>query len=90
MLKTSHVSARIYAEDKWKTEEIFRHLGITPTQAITMFYKQVQLKRGLPFPLDVPVEIPVDPPAALRRVRHRPPGKRHADVLKLYRELEDE
>lgn len=29
-------------------------LGLTPTEAITLFYKQVALYRGLPFPVRIP------------------------------------
>jgi DNA-damage-inducible protein J len=29
-------------------------LGMTPTEAITLFYKQVKLYRGLPFPVRIP------------------------------------
>jgi DNA-damage-inducible protein J len=29
-------------------------LGLTPTQAITLFYKQVNLHNGLPFPVNIP------------------------------------
>ena len=29
-------------------------LGMTPTEAITLFYKQVTLYRGLPFPVRIP------------------------------------
>ena len=49
MPKTSAVHARIEPELKNETEEVFRHLGLSVTQAITLFYKQVQLRRSLPF-----------------------------------------
>ncbi len=54
MSKTSVISARIDPKLKGKTEQIFRELGLTTTQAITLFYKQVNLKRGLPFGAKIP------------------------------------
>ena len=49
MGKSSTIRARIEPELKGKAENIFHQLGLTTTQAITLFYKQVELKRGLPF-----------------------------------------
>ena len=49
MNKTSTVRARIEPDLKNKAEQVFRDLGLTATQAITLFYKQVELRKGLPF-----------------------------------------
>ena len=57
MGKTSSVRARIEPELKGKAEHIFQQLGLTTTQAITLFYKQVELKKGLPFDVAIPNEI---------------------------------
>jgi len=56
MSKTAHISTRISASDKKRAEAIFKKLGITASQAISMFYKQVYLRRGIPFPLELPNE----------------------------------
>ncbi len=42
---------KIYIEPKLKedAENILSNLGISPSDAITMFYKEVILKNGLPF-----------------------------------------
>ncbi|PIX23383.1 MAG: type II toxin-antitoxin system antitoxin, RelB/DinJ family, partial [Deltaproteobacteria bacterium CG_4_8_14_3_um_filter_43_13] len=49
-MKTSAVHARIEPQTKEKAEEILRSLGLTPTEAIRIFYKQISLRGGLPFP----------------------------------------
>ena len=41
---------------KNKAEHIFRKLGLTTTQALTLFYKQVELRKGLPFDVAIPNE----------------------------------
>ncbi len=56
MSKTAHISTRINATDKKKAEAIFKKLGITASQAISLFYKQVSLRRGIPFPVELPNE----------------------------------
>ena len=56
MNKTSTVRARIEPDLKNKAEQVFRELGLTTTQAITLFYKQVELRKGLPFDVVIPNE----------------------------------
>jgi DNA-damage-inducible protein J len=54
MNKTSTVRARIEPDLKDRAEKVFRKLGLTSTQAITLFYKQVELRNGLPFDIVIP------------------------------------
>lgn len=54
MSKTSAISVRIDPDIKEKAESIFQELGLTASQAITLFYKQVELRRGLPFAVELP------------------------------------
>ncbi len=53
MQKTEQINIRIKPEIKAGAETVFHNLGITPTQAITMFYKQVSLQKGIPFEVKV-------------------------------------
>ena len=53
-MKTSTISARINPDLKQKAERVFRELGLTSSQAITLFYKQVELQQGLPFVVRIP------------------------------------
>jgi DNA-damage-inducible protein J len=57
MSKTSSVRARIEPDLKNRAERIFRDLGLSTTQAITLFFKQVELRNGLPFDVVVPNKI---------------------------------
>ena len=68
MPKTAVISARIDPKLKHEAEEVFRELGLTTTQAITLFYKQVELERGLPFAVRVPNDATVE---ALQESRTR-------------------
>jgi DNA-damage-inducible protein J len=54
MGKTAHISTRIDATDKKRAEAVFRKLGLTASQAIALFYKQVHLRKGIPFPVELP------------------------------------
>ena len=52
--KSDYLNARIEPELKAEAEQVFAHLGMTSSQAITMFYRQVTLRHGLPFDVCLP------------------------------------
>ncbi len=54
MAKTEMIRARVEPELKHDAEAVFKAVGLSPTQAITLFYKQVTLHRGLPFEVKIP------------------------------------
>lgn len=54
MSKEAMIRARIEPALKNEVEDIFQELGLSITDAITLFYKQVQLNRGLPFEVRLP------------------------------------
>jgi DNA-damage-inducible protein J len=56
MSKTAVISARIDPELKNNAETVFKELGLTTAQAITLFYRQVDLQHGLPFEVKLPNE----------------------------------
>jgi DNA-damage-inducible protein J len=55
-MKTAAVHSRIEPETKKTAEEILRKLGLSPTDAIRLFYTQIALRNGLPFPVSIPNE----------------------------------
>ncbi len=54
--KSATVRARLEPGLKEDAEMILEQLGISTTEAIRLFFKQVQLQRGLPFNLKLPNE----------------------------------
>ncbi len=54
MAKTEMIRARVEPALKEEAEEILTRLGLTPTAAITMLYKQIVLQRALPFEVALP------------------------------------
>jgi len=57
MAKEAMIRARIEPQLKGEVESIFQELGLSITDAITLFYQQVRLHRGLPFEVRIPNEI---------------------------------
>ena len=54
MAKTAMIRARVEPELKREAEELLSELGMSATEAITLFYRQVTMHRGLPFDVRVP------------------------------------
>ncbi|WP_258082362.1 type II toxin-antitoxin system RelB/DinJ family antitoxin [Enterococcus mundtii] len=54
MLKKERIQISIESELKVKAEDILQELGMTPTMAITLFYKKIIEKKGLPFEVNLP------------------------------------
>jgi len=54
MAKISTVRARIEPELKADVEKLFKELGISTTEAINLFYRQVKLRNGFPFNVVIP------------------------------------
>ena len=52
--RTEMVRARISPELKTSAEGILSSLGMNPSQAIVLFYRQIELHNGLPFNLRLP------------------------------------
>ena len=57
MGKTASVSVRMEPSLKRDAENVLRDLGLPPSQAVTLFYRQLVLRKGLPFDLKLPVEV---------------------------------
>lgn len=56
-MKTAAVHSRIQPEIKQKAEDILHRLGLSPTEAIRMFYTQITLRNGMPFDVSIPNEV---------------------------------
>lgn len=56
MAKTAMIRARVDPELKTDTETILHELGMSVTEAITLFYEQIRLNQGLPFEVCIPNE----------------------------------
>jgi len=55
-MKDALINARIESGLKQDVEQILKQLGLSATQAITMYYQQIRLNNGLPFEVKLPGE----------------------------------
>ncbi len=54
MSKTATIQTRMEPGLKAKVEAILSKLGLSPSEAITLYYSQIALKKGLPFAVEIP------------------------------------
>ena len=65
-MKTAVVHARMEPQIKRQAEGVLHDLGLSPTEAIRIFYRLIILRRGLPFAVAMPNELTV---ATLKKSR---------------------
>lgn len=58
--KSANIYARIEPDIKKQAEEILSSLGVSASSAINMFYKQIILKKGIPFDITLNTAKPAD------------------------------
>ena len=56
-IRTANINVRVDPELKRQVNTILTELGITESSAITMFYRQIILNKGIPFSLILPSTI---------------------------------
>jgi DNA-damage-inducible protein J len=57
MPKNATVRARVEHDLKFEVENLFKNLGLSTTEAINLFYRQVKLRNGLPFNVVIPNKV---------------------------------
>jgi len=80
MAKSANLYARIEPDLKEQAEGILAALGIPASNAITMFYKQIVLQRGMPFDVKLPAARPVDVSSLTEAQLHAELEKGYADI----------
>jgi DNA-damage-inducible protein J len=57
MSKTATIRTRIEPGLKSEVEEILAELGLTASETVHLLYRQIKLRRGLPFEVRIPNEL---------------------------------
>jgi len=80
-MKTAAVHSRINPDIKERAEAILNQLGLSPTEAIRMFYTQIALRNGLPFEVQIPNSVTQ---SAMEDSRSGHKLRKHASVDELF------
>lgn len=85
-MKTAVVRVTIESALKVEAEKILALLGLSPEEAITLFYRQVELHQGLPFEVNMPNS------ETLKAIEEAISGKnlhRYKSVEEMFEKLKD-
>ena len=74
--RTAIIRGRIEARRKDRVDRIFHKLGLTTTEALNLFYAQIEQRNGLPFDVVLRREPTTETLASLKEdLRKRPSSK---------------
>ena len=86
MARTATIQARIDPDVKEKAQKVLNTLNISLSEAISLYFTQISLNRGIPFDIKIPNELTVE----TIEKSERDEGLHKVDsVDELFRELED-
>jgi len=86
MPKTEMIRARVEPDLKHEAEEVFAALGLSATEAITLFYKQVSLHHGLPFEVKIPNATTIE---AIRQAQSKEGLTKYGSTQDLMADIDD-
>ncbi len=83
MAKSAMIRARTEPALKAAADKIFQKLGLSSSEAINLFFKQVTLRKGIPFEIMIPNK------ATLKAMKDAEEGKvtEFQDVKSLFKKL---
>jgi DNA-damage-inducible protein J len=81
---TTTLNTRIDAKSKEQARKILDCLGLTISEAITLYFRQIILRRGIPFDVEIPNELTAKTLKGSRKGRGL---RKAANVDALFREL---
>jgi DNA-damage-inducible protein J len=84
MNRTANIQTRIDGNIKNRAGKILTKLGLNHSEAINIYYRQIILKNGIPFSLEIPNEITLD---AVEEIESGKIKKSFKDADKLFEDL---
>lgn len=81
---TTTIQARIDARSKEQAKEILDFLGLSMSEAITLYFRQIILRRGIPFEIEIPNDLTAKAMADAKKGRGL---RKAANVDKLFEGL---
>lgn len=82
-MNSKQINIRLDESTKKAAEKVFSKLGIAPSEAVRLFYRQVALQRGIPFPIRIPNKETL---ASMQELKEGK-GKKAKTVDEMYKDL---
>ena len=84
MAKSAMIRARTEQSLKHDVEKILHTLGMSCTEAINLFFRQVKLHRGMPFDVKIPNKTTLK---AMKEVERKRGGIRTKNVEDMFKQM---
>lgn len=84
MNRTANIQTRIDGNIKSKAGKILTKLGLNHSEAINIYYRQIIIRNGIPFSLEIPNEMTLN---AVEEVESGKIKKSYKDANKLFEDL---
>lgn len=85
MIKAENIQTRIDGKIKQRAGRILSKLGLNHSEAINIFYRQIIIKNGIPFSLELPNQTTLD---AIEEIENTKGKKRYKNTRELFKELD--
>lgn len=97
MARSTYYQIRISPEEKEQVFSVFRDMGISPAQAVKLFFRQVVETRSIPFPIQASTHCPLglshvpnaQTIAAMKELDEKKDYKSYANMDDLLADLND-
>ncbi len=80
-MKTSVIHTRIDSNLKADAESILEKIGLTSSEAVRLFYRQIELNQGIPFDVKIPNKLTAETLARSDRDEDTYPAKDADDLF---------
>lgn len=85
MIKAENIQTRIDGKIKHRAGKILSKLGLNHSEAINIFYRQIIIRNGIPFSLELPNKTTLD---AIEEIENTKGKKRYKNTRELFEELD--
>ena len=89
MAKTDTLNIRIEPNLKEQAEETLNYLGLTMSEAVTLFFKQVVINEGIPFEIKKPKYNKTTQKAMREAERLKKKLEKHPEKVKVYNDFDE-
>lgn len=86
MIKTANIQSRIDGKVKQRAGKILSKLGLNHSEAINIYYRQIIIRNGIPFSLEIPNETTLN---AVEEVKGGFKRQNHKSVDELFDDLDN-
>lgn len=82
LFRDTVVRARVNSNVKHDVEGVLNRLGLTMSEAISLYLSQIQLEQGIPFAVKIPNKVTLKTFAATDRGKNIKPAKTVKEIFK--------